>query len=151
MSETSKVPLLADPKALSAEDWKARLPPEMFAVLRTEATERAFTGRYWDDSRPGRYHCAGCGAALFDADTKFDAGCGWPSFFRPVADGVIEEKHDRSIPFMPRTEVHCARCGGHLGHVFPDGPPPTGLRYCINSVSVLHEDDVDEAFSTLRR
>jgi len=146
----SKVPLLPDPASLSEDDWKARLPPETFAVLRTEATERAFTGRYWDDARPGRYHCAGCGAPLFDAKTKFDAGCGWPSFFAPLGEGIIEEKQDHSIRFMPRTEVHCARCGGHLGHVFTDGPPPTGLRYCINSVSVLHADDVDEAFSTLK-
>lgn len=135
---------MSDDHDLAGTDWAARLDPERFRVLREGATERAFTGRYWDDHRPGVYHCAGCGTALFDATSKYDSGSGWPSFWAPVAEGVVGEQVDRSIPGMPRIEIHCARCGGHLGHVFDDGPPPTGLRFCTNSASLVHADDVPQ-------
>ena len=116
-------------------EWKSRLTPEQYRVLRRKGTERAFTGKYWNTKTTGEYLCAGCGAKLFESGTKFASGCGWPSFYQPADQKVITEKQDLSLG-MRRTEVLCSRCGGHLGHVFNDGPDPTGLRYCINSASL---------------
>ncbi|WP_417840925.1 peptide-methionine (R)-S-oxide reductase MsrB [Terasakiella sp.] len=121
------------------EEWRQKLSPDEYAVCRQHGTERAFTGRYWDTKTPGVYHCAGCGEALFDSDTKYDSGSGWPSFYQPLDPDSVEENRDTTHG-MIRTEVHCAKCDSHLGHVFEDGPQPTGLRYCINSLSLkLHE------------
>lgn len=119
----------------SDEDWKKELTPEQYRILRQKGTERAFTGKYWDHHESGTYVCAGCGTELFESDTKFESGCGWPSYFQPIDSSRIIYKEDRSFG-MIRTEVMCAKCDGHLGHVFDDGPPPTGLRYCINSGSM---------------
>lgn len=116
-------------------EWRVKLDPEQFRVLRQGGTERAFTGKYWDSKTKGTYRCAGCGAELFSSDTKFESGSGWPSFFEPIEEEVIDTEEDRSFGMM-RTEIRCANCGGHLGHVFEDGPRPTGLRYCVNSASL---------------
>ncbi len=120
---------------LSEQDWQARLSPEQYAVCRCSATERAFTGKYWDHHESGIYHCAACQAALFDSDAKFDSGSGWPSYFQPAQKAVVSEHLDDSHG-MQRIEVRCAGCGSHLGHLFADGPRPTGLRYCINSAAL---------------
>jgi peptide-methionine (R)-S-oxide reductase len=119
----------------TAQEWKEILTPEQFHVLRKKGTERAFSGDLWDKKDPGIYSCAGCGLELFSSEHKYDSGTGWPSFWQPIAPENIGSEDDWSL-FMRRTEVHCARCGGHQGHVFKDGPKPTGLRYCINSISL---------------
>ena len=122
------------------EQWRAELSPEQYEVLRKGATERPFTGEYDHVFEPGTYKCAGCGAELFSSDTKFESGTGWPSFTEPAVAAAVETRADNSL-FMRRTEVLCSQCGGHLGHVFPDGPGPGGQRYCINSLSL----DLDES------
>ena len=117
------------------DEWREELSPDQYAVLRRQATEPAFSGEYVHVKDDGMYHCAGCGAALFSSDTKFESGTGWPSFYEPAVAEAVEVREDRSHG-MVREEVVCARCGGHLGHVFPDGPRPTGLRFCINSCAL---------------
>ena len=124
-------------------EWRAELTPEQYRVLREKGTERAFTGAYHATKEPGTYRCAGCGQELFSSDTKFESGTGWPSFYDPADAAAVETERDWSL-LMPRTEVHCASCGGHLGHVFNDGPHPTGLRYCINSCALDLEPDKSE-------
>lgn len=117
------------------EEWKKQLDPQTYNVLRKKATERPFTGKYLSNKEQGMYVCAGCGTPLFSSETKFESGTGWPSFWAPAEKANVEEKSDRSL-FMRRTEILCKECGGHLGHVFEDGPQPTGLRYCVNSLSL---------------
>ena len=134
---------MKEPVVKTDAEWKQTLTPEQYRVLRQKGTERAFTGSYWNHHDKGLYRCAGCGQALFLSDTKFDSGCGWPSFFQPIATNVVFAQTDDSL-FMHRTEITCAKCGGHLGHVFDDGPPPTGLRYCINSASLTFEPPAGE-------
>ncbi|WCL53724.1 peptide-methionine (R)-S-oxide reductase MsrB [Gimibacter soli] len=127
-----------DARKKSDAEWQAELTPEQYAVCRCGGTERAFTGKYWDEKRAGTYACAACHTPLFSSDTKYDSGSGWPSYWAPISDDVVAEKRDISHG-MIRTEILCAKCESHLGHVFPDGPRPTGLRYCVNSLSLDFE------------
>ena len=124
----------------SETEWRKELSPQQYRILREKGTEPPFTGKYWNEHADGIYRCAACGNPLFDASTKFESGTGWPSFYQPIESGRVDSEQDGSH-FMVRTEVHCARCGGHLGHLFDDGPQPTGLRYCINSASLDLDKD----------
>jgi len=130
--------IMKDKIEKTEEEWKSELSPEQYQVCRMKATEPPFTGKYYNSKQPGMYRCAACGNELFDSAAKFDSGTGWPSFYKPISEENIEEEDDLSYE-MRRTEVMCSRCGAHLGHVFPDGPRPTGLRYCINSVALKLE------------
>lgn len=140
-------PERSDKVVKSEAEWKEILTPEQYRVLRQKGTERAFTGATWDEHRPGVYRCAACGLELFSSDAKFESGTGWPSFWQPVSPGAVATEEDWAFG-MHRVEVHCPRCGGHLGHVFEDGPAPTGLRYCMNSVSMKFEPAAEPAAGT---
>ena len=131
------------PKVIKSDaEWREQLTPEQYRITRQQGTERPFTGPFWDSRELGTYSCVGCGTPLFRSDTKFDAGCGWPSFFEAIEPGVVREIEDRSHG-MRRVEIRCASCDAHLGHVFPDGPKPTGLRYCMNGHAMSFRPDAE--------
>ena len=148
MTEQSRQPTTPEEQPLprTEAEWRERLTSEQFEVLRNKGTERAFTGEYAFSKEDGVYRCAGCGSELFSSETKYESGTGWPSFWQPIESDAVELHEDKSL-FMRRTEVTCARCGGHLGHVFNDGPRPTGERYCMNSVSLQLEPTDEERTS----
>lgn len=143
MTDTyTPLPADTDPMSLSEDEWKQRLSPEAFKVARKHGTERAFSHAYNEEKRAGTYSCVCCGQALFSSATKFDSGTGWPSFFAPIGEGMVDNHEDRAF-FMRRVENRCSRCDAHLGHVFPDGPQPTGERYCMNGVALHFEPEAE--------
>jgi peptide-methionine (R)-S-oxide reductase len=147
MSKANKVAKRDEGKvAVSKDEWRAKLTPEQFHVTREHGTERAFSHPYYQEKRAGMYRCVCCGAPLFSSETKYDSGTGWPSFYAPAAKDAVSEHEDRKF-FMRRTEVRCAKCEAHLGHVFPDGPEPTGARYCINGVALELDPDQQKSKS----